>query len=130
MNNKTWTSTKYSKLTFHPYMWPMGPDEITKVIIHDFFFFFAPYKSCGTHLNLVTLIRIASVMQMYLSQVIPMCAHSTCLSPKTCLYNFDPLKPYFYIVKLGFTGVYIIFLIFCSKNRLWVLIRTASLRQF
>ena len=35
------------------------------------------------------------------------------LSPitKTCLYNFDPLKPHFYIVKLGFTGVYIIFLI-------------------
>ena len=30
---------------------------------------------------------------------------------KTCLYNFDPLKPYFYIVKLGFTGVYIIFLV-------------------
>ena len=30
---------------------------------------------------------------------------------KTCLYNFDPLKPHFYIVKLGFMGVYIIFLI-------------------
>ena len=30
---------------------------------------------------------------------------------KTCLYNFDPLKPDFYIVKLGFAGVYIIFLI-------------------
>ena len=30
---------------------------------------------------------------------------------KTNLYNFDPLKPHFYIVKLGFTGVYIIFLI-------------------
>ena len=30
---------------------------------------------------------------------------------KTCLYNFDPLKSHFYIVKLGFTGVYIIFLI-------------------
>ena len=30
---------------------------------------------------------------------------------KTRLYNFDPLKPHFYIVKLGFTGVYIIFLI-------------------
>ena len=28
---------------------------------------------------------------------------------KTCLYNFDPLKPHFYIVKLGFTGVYIVF---------------------
>ena len=30
---------------------------------------------------------------------------------KTYLYNFDPLKPHFHIVKLGFTGVYIIFLI-------------------
>ena len=30
---------------------------------------------------------------------------------KTRLYNFDPLKPHFYIIKLGFTGVYIIFLI-------------------
>ena len=30
---------------------------------------------------------------------------------KTRLYNFDPIKPHFYIVKLGFTGVYIIFLI-------------------
>ena len=28
---------------------------------------------------------------------------------KTFLYNFDPLKPHFYIVKLGFTGVFIIF---------------------
>ena len=30
---------------------------------------------------------------------------------KTCLYNFDPLKPHFYIIKLRFTLVYIIFLI-------------------
>ena len=30
---------------------------------------------------------------------------------KTYLYNFDPFKPHFCIVKLGFTGVYIIFLI-------------------
>ena len=34
---------------------------------------------------------------------------------KTRLYNFDPLKPHYYIVKLGFTGVYIIFL-FMLKN--------------
>ena len=27
----------------------------------------------------------------------------------TRLCNFDPLKPHFYIVKLGFTGVYITF---------------------
>ena len=30
---------------------------------------------------------------------------------KTRLYNFDPLKPHFYTVKLRFTGAYIIFLI-------------------
>ena len=30
---------------------------------------------------------------------------------KIYLYNSDPLKPHFYIVKLGFTGVYNIFLI-------------------
>ena len=47
---------------------------------------------------------------------------------KTCLYNFDPLKPHFYIVKLGYTGVYIIFLISAQKYRLWVLVRTASTR--
>ena len=49
---------------------------------------------------------------------------------KTCLYNFDPLKPHFYIVKLGFTGVYIIFLLSAQKRRLWVLVRTASPRRF
>ena len=45
---------------------------------------------------------------------------------KTCLYNFDPIKPHFHIVKLGFTGVYIIFRISAQKYRLWVLVRTAS----
>ena len=34
---------------------------------------------------------------------------------KTCLYNFDSLKSHFYIVKLGFIGVNIIFL-FLLKN--------------
>ena len=45
---------------------------------------------------------------------------------KTCLYNVDPLKPHFYIVKLGFTGVYIIFLISAQKHRLWVLVLTST----
>ena len=30
---------------------------------------------------------------------------------ETRLYNFDPLQPHFYIVKLGYTGLYISFLI-------------------
>ena len=49
---------------------------------------------------------------------------------KTCLYNFDPLKPHFYTVKLGLTGAYIIFPISAQKHRLWVLVRTASARRF
>ena len=32
-----------------------------------------------------------------------------CIITETCLCNFDPLKPHFYIVKLGFTVVYISF---------------------
>ena len=42
-----------------------------------------------------------------------MCCNQTSMESitKTHLYNFDLLKPHFYIVKLGFTGVFIIFLI-------------------
>ena len=36
----------------------------------------------------------------------------------------------FYIVKLGFTGVYLFFLIFDPKHTLLLHVRTASLRQF
>ena len=46
---------------------------------------------------------------------------------KTYPYNFDPLKPHLYIVKLGFTGVYIIFLISAQKHRLCALVRTATI---
>ena len=48
---------------------------------------------------------------------------------KTCLYNFDPLKPHFYIVKLGFAGVYIIFLISAQKHRMLIRVRTAVLTR-
>ena len=53
------------------------------------------------------------------------------LITKTRLYNSDHFKPHFYTAKLGFTGVYIIFLILLKKNhKLWVLVRTASPRRF
>ena len=41
------------------------------------------------------------------------------LITKTCLYDFETLKPHFYIVKLGFTGVYIIFLISAQNIDCW-----------
>ena len=52
-------------------------------------------------------------------------------SRKHAYIILSPLNPIFiYIVKLGFTGVYIIFLISAEKHRLWVLVRTASARRF
>ena len=47
-------------------------------------------------------------------------------SQKNAYIILTPLKPHFYIVKLGFTGVNIIFLISAQKHILWVLVRTAS----
>ena len=49
---------------------------------------------------------------------------------KTCPCNEYPLKPNFYIAKLGYAGIYLFFLIFAPKHRLWVLVRAASARQF
>ena len=49
---------------------------------------------------------------------------------KTILYKFDPLKHNLYIVKLGFTGLYIVFLISAQKQGMWVRVRTASSRRF
>ena len=72
-------------------------------------------------------IRSASVRHMYPSRNKKNVNLQAFISPwtsinitKTCLYNIDPLKAHFYIVKLGFTGVYIIFLISAQKHRLWV----------
>ena len=47
----------------------------------------------------------------------------------TCQCNELPLTPHFCIVKMGFTGVYI-FSFFALKHKMWVLVRTASVRRF
>ena len=60
------------------------------------------------------------------SNTIPFRVHAFSIT-KTYLYNFDPLKPHFYIAKLGITGVYIIFLISAQKHRLWVLVTESVL---
>ena len=48
---------------------------------------------------------------------------------KTCLCNVYPLEPHLYS-KMGYVGVYLFFLFFAPKHRLWVLVRTASARRF
>ena len=52
---------------------------------------------------------------LWIQKCAPIRFRSGYIITKTCLYNVDPLKPHFYIVKLGFTGVYITFL-FLLKN--------------
>ena len=49
---------------------------------------------------------------------------------KPCPCNVYRLEPHFYIAKLGYAGVYLFFLIFAPKHRLWVLVRTASAKRF
>ena len=57
-------------------------------------------KYRDSSLNRVSLVFLTNKNRLFLSYI-----------TKTCLYSIDPLKPHFYIVKLGFTGVYLIFLI-------------------
>ena len=48
----------------------------------------------------------------------------------TSPFNVYPLTSHFYMVKLGFTVVNIIFSFLLKNIDLWVLVRTASLRRF
>ena len=88
-------------------------------VVVFFFFFFFFFLFSGK-----TLFQIFFSLGKYLLIVFLF------LITKTYLYNFDSLKLHFYIVKLGFTGVYIIFLMSAQKHRLWVLVRTASSGRF
>ena len=69
--------------------------------------------SLGASAILLVLSCAVSIMLLY-----KWCNSSWCIQSlitKTCLYNFDPIQPYFCIVKQGFTGVCIIFLISAQK---------------
>ena len=61
------------------------------------------------------LFRRVLVSKQQITDLSPLSPLILSFITKTYLYYFDPLKPHFYIVKLGFTGVYIMFLI-SAKN--------------
>ena len=82
---------------------------------------FRPFSSCIFSLQKRSVIKWIFYGKLHAWLLTQLCFP---LITKTRLYNFDPLKPQFYIVKLGFTGVYIIFLILLKKHRLWILVRT------
>ena len=76
--------------------------EQSKQGLSDMLYTYLPYLHCTLS------VRRVSPEQTVKNQC------KTCIT-KTCLYNFDPLKPNFYIVKLGFTE-YTLFLLFLLKN--------------
>ena len=65
-------------------------------------------------IDIVVLLRTATEEPLRVVSFIFLVTIKTSMTQtitKTHLYNFDPLKPHFYIVKLGFAGVQVIFLI-------------------
>ena len=90
-----------------------------------FFYYYSFYFISYFYLFIFVLTYISD--SLHLSQSTYLAAAAI---TKTCLYNSDPLKPHLYIVKLGFTWVYIIFLISAQKHRLWVFVITTSPRRF
>ena len=75
-----------------------------------------PFEPAHCHQNLYCLLTEAighgETSAMEIEHVALLRDRACILITKTYLYNFDPLKPHFHIVKLGFTGVTLFFL-FC-----------------
>ena len=61
------------------------------------------FRNFDSRHTLSSLVSTALVMRFSRVQTIIM---------KTCPYNVYPLEPHLYIVKLGYAGVYLFFLIF------------------
>ena len=45
----------------------------------------------------------------------------------TCQFDKEPLETHFYIVKLGFTGLYFIFLILAQNRNCWYFLEPPQL---
>ena len=75
-------------------------------LIFFFFFFFFAFLVVKFSVYLSRCVFV-----MFTERILDSPARMQSFITKTCLYNFDPLAHHFYIAKLGFTWVYIIFLI-------------------
>ena len=71
-------------------------------------------KTCVC-MNAIAQISCASVKVKCILRVFVWVFNSKFYIRKTCPYNVYPLEPHFYIVKLGFAGVYL-FLLFLLQN--------------
>ena len=100
------------------------------VVFCCFFFFLLYFFWCIYRVFFMSICSLSTLLfQTYYHESISSTLHQGLEHRlETCPCNEHPFTPYFYIVKLGFTRIYI-FLIFALKNILWVLVRTASARQ-
>ena len=89
----------------------MISDNILYIRIH----FRMPLKANGYNFSKGDLekrfLSVKAILRKHFASFLKMSSNLNGIITKTCLYNFGPLKPHFYVVKLGFTGVYVIFLI-------------------
>ena len=126
------TTFANSFLTTSSKMEPLFPKILQKLYLLSPIVFLLPVprwnRCCTAVLHCVGISYVSFLLSLILSYLLMVHWDSFTIT-ETRLYNFDPLKPHFYIVKLEFTGVYIIFLISAQKHRLWVLVRTASPRR-
>ena len=78
-----------------------------------------PVRLCANQTDSAKTISSYKYRQMKDNQIISSAVHIVILLFKCHHENspiyFYPQKPHFYIIKLGFTGVYIIFLIFAQN---------------
>ena len=89
--------------TFSPFLWddtkwPTRVDVSLNTNTYITYHLTVPNKDSNQPVYLCSLISLH-------------CLHEAVLHPWLSRHNFDPFKPNFYIVKLGFSEVYIIFLI-------------------
>ena len=99
----------YPRLFQHIYT-RRGLGRVSNTIIHVFSQLWTNTIKLHFFCSLRTLARITLTLGPPAALDTLFLERRGCIT-KTRLYNFDPLKPHFYMVKLGFTGVYIIFLI-------------------
>ena len=80
---------------------------VKSVFVLHLYFFWCLRRAAIRHCGVSWIFSLKFIPRMCLF----LCLSVLFIITKTRLYNFDPIKHHFYIVKLGFTGVYIIFLI-------------------
>ena len=86
--------------------------------------------NCNIHPDIPLFSKYMSYLSLFSQSIVLSTTVFTIYCPVYhCFHNISwkhaymiltPCKPHFYKVKLGFTGVYIIFLISAWKHRLWV----------